>query len=135
MNNYVSPYWREINCLRPICPFVHHKNCTPRSSDNLIGEFLQNLHACLLPYLESNIKQCNPTPEFSWHPTKIYGPKIFMLTKIKPEYSNILYNTTHFLCPLVCWIRQVPLYNILRGPFLRCYCVFDLEYFIKMGRG
>jgi hypothetical protein len=38
-------------------------------------------------------------PEFSdilWHPTKIYGSKVFLLTKIKPEYSNILYNRTYF---------------------------------------
>ena len=40
----------------------------------------------------------------------MYGPKVFLLTKIKPEYSNILYNPTHFPGPLVCRIRQVPLY-------------------------
>jgi hypothetical protein len=45
-----------------------------------------------------------------WHPTKIYGPKVFLLTIIKPEYSDILYNPTHFPGPLMCWIRQVPLY-------------------------
>jgi hypothetical protein len=42
---------------------------------------------------------CNPTPEFSdilWHPTNIYGPKVFLLTKIKPEYPEILYNPPHF---------------------------------------
>ena len=44
-----------------------------------------------------------------WHPTKIYGPKVFLLSKIKPEYSDILYNPTHFLGPLVCPIRQVPM--------------------------
>jgi len=57
---------------------------------------------------------CNLTPDYSdilwWHPTKIYGPKVFLLTKIKPEYSDILYNPTHFPGPLVCQIRQVPLY-------------------------
>ena len=37
------------------------------------------------------------------------GPKVFLSTKIKPEYSNILYNLTHFPGPLVCQIRQVPL--------------------------
>ena len=41
---------------------------------------------------------------------KIYGPKVFLLTKIKPEYSDILYNPTHFPGPLQCRIRQVPLY-------------------------
>ena len=53
---------------------------------------------------------CNPTPEFSdilWHPTKIYGPKVFLFIKIKPEYSDILYNLTLFPGPLVRRIRQV----------------------------
>ena len=45
------------------------------------------------------------------HMTKIKGPKVFRLTKIKAEYSDILYNPTHFPGPLVCRIRQVPLYN------------------------
>jgi hypothetical protein len=45
-----------------------------------------------------------------WLLTKNYGPKEFMLTKVRPEYSNILYNSTHLPGPLVCWIRQVPLY-------------------------
>jgi hypothetical protein len=35
-------------------------------------------------------------------------PKVFLLTKIKPEYSDILYNLTHFPGSLVCPIRQVP---------------------------
>jgi len=47
-----------------------------------------------------------------WHPTKIYGPKVFLLTKIKPEYSDILYNPTHLFSPLVCQIKQVRLYII-----------------------
>ena len=42
-----------------------------------------------------------------WHRTNIYGPKVFLLTKIKPEYSDILYNPTHFPGPLVCRIIQV----------------------------
>ena len=65
-------------------------------------------------------KLCNPTPEFSdimWHSTKVYGPKVFLLTKIKPERSDILYNPTHFPSPLVCRIRQIPLY-IYRYIFL-----------------
>ena len=44
-------------------------------------------------------------------PTKIYSPKLFLLTKINTEYSDILYNPTHFPGPLVCQIRQVPLYK------------------------
>jgi hypothetical protein len=51
-----------------------------------------------------------PTPEFS--DTKNFDPKVFLLTKIKPEYSDILYNLTHFPGPLVCQIRQVPLYKV-----------------------
>jgi hypothetical protein len=42
-----------------------------------------------------------------WYPTKIYGPKVFLLSEIKPEYSDILYNPTYFPVPLVCRIRQV----------------------------
>jgi hypothetical protein len=62
-------------------------------------------------YMQWNL--CNPTSEFSdilWHMKKIYGPKAFLLTKIKPEYSDILYNPTYFPGPSVCRIRQVPLY-------------------------
>jgi hypothetical protein len=49
---------------------------------------------------------CNPTPEFYNILTKIYGPKVFLLTKIKPEYSDILYDATYFPVFLVCRIRQ-----------------------------
>jgi hypothetical protein len=59
------------------------------------------------------------TPEFSniwWHPTKIYGPKVFLLTKIKPEYSDILYNPTHFPGPLADCSTVYSLWNI---PFNR----------------
>jgi hypothetical protein len=40
-------------------------------------------------------------PTSLWHPTKIYGPKVFLLTNIKPEYSDILYNPTYFPGPFV----------------------------------
>ena len=36
---------------------------------------------------------------------KKLGSKEFLLTKIKPEYSDILYNPTHFSGSLVCWIK------------------------------
>jgi hypothetical protein len=39
--------------------------------------------------------------------------KYFCLPKIKPEYSDILYNPTHFPAPLVCMIRQDPRYYLL----------------------
>jgi hypothetical protein len=35
----------------------------------------------------------------------MYGRKIFLLTKIKPEYSYIVYNPTHFPALLVCRIK------------------------------
>jgi hypothetical protein len=47
--------------------------------------------------------------EFSdilWHPTKIYSPKVFLLTKINPENYSILYNLTHFPGPLV-WVKKI----------------------------
>ena len=71
-------------------------------------------------YIQWNL--CNSTPEISdilWHPTKMYGPKVFLLIKIKPEYSDILYNPTHFPGPLVCWIRQVPLYYYFLNLFVK----------------
>ena len=51
---------------------------------------------------------CNPTT--CDIPTNMYGPKVFLLAQIKPEYSDILYNQTHFPGPLMCRIIQVPLY-------------------------
>ena len=45
-------------------------------------------------------------------PAKIYGPKVFLLSKIKPEYSNILHNPTHIPDPLVCRIGQLLLYLV-----------------------
>jgi hypothetical protein len=66
-------------------------------------------------------KQCRKTFNHSrfhliiiqWNlcnPTNMYGPKVFLLAQIKPEYSDILYNQTHFPGPLMCRIIQVPLY-------------------------
>ena len=43
-------------------------------------------------------------------PTRSYGPIVFLLTEIKPEYSDMLYNPTHFSGSLVYWIRKTPLY-------------------------
>jgi hypothetical protein len=64
-----------------------------------------------------------------WHPVtsdKIYGPKVFLLTKIKPEYSYILYNPTHFPGSLVFWIWQVPLY-----PFLSFFVISCLNHLVE----
>ena len=71
------------------------------------------INCSMTDIIQVQLNLCNHTPEFSdilWHPTKIYGPKVFLLTKIKPEYSDILYNLTHFLGPLVCRIIQILLY-------------------------
>jgi hypothetical protein len=70
---------------------------------------------------------CNPTPEFTdilLHRTKIYGPKVFLLNKVKPEYCDILYNPTDFPGPLVCRIRLVPLYYHLSycNQYIYCLC-------------
>ena len=45
-----------------------------------------------------------------WHETKIHGPKVFLLTKVKAEYSDMMYNRTHFSGHVVFQIREVPLY-------------------------
>jgi hypothetical protein len=42
---------------------------------------------------------------------KNFGPKVFILTKIKPD---ILYNLKHFPDPLVCRISKVSLYIEMR---------------------
>ena len=72
-----------------------------------------------------------PLPDILWHLTTIYGPKVFLLTKIKPEYSEILYNQTHFPGPFVCWIRQVPLYIFFTFPtyqYLHFFFLFISTY-------
>ena len=72
---------------------------------------------------------CNPTPEISdilWHLTKIYSPKVVLLSKIKPEYSDILHNQTHFPRPLMRQIRQVPLYKVTVK--MRQYIFFNFKF-------
>jgi hypothetical protein len=66
-----------------------------------------------------------------FNPTHFPDPKVFLSTKIKPEYSNILYNPTHFPGPLVCRIGQVPLYLPVPTLLLCCHilhviCTVDL---------
>ena len=67
--------------------------------------------------------------------TKIYGPKVFLLIKIKPEYSDILYNPTHFPGPLECRIRQVLTSCTIRHISLVPWCVgldrFHCSYFLS----
>jgi hypothetical protein len=47
-----------------------------------------------------------------------------MLSNIKHEYSDILWNPTHFPGPLVCQMRQVPLYNqTFRMPHMSMFYV------------
>jgi hypothetical protein len=52
-----------------ICPNVNHKSIVG-SSLTITVELVQS--------------------DILWHPIKLYGPKVFPLTKIKPEYSGIL---------------------------------------------
>ena len=61
--------------------------------------------------------------DIPWHPTKMYGPKVFLLIKIRPEYSDILYNQTHFPGLLVCQIRQVLTSCTIRHISLVPWCV------------
>ena len=56
--------------------------------------------------------------------------KVFLLTKIKPEYSDILYNLTHFPGPLMCLIRQVLLYMLKQPTSTIGYCP-NLLYMLK----
>jgi hypothetical protein len=68
-------------------------------------------------YLGQWLYTLEPEQSDTWvfrHPVtsdKNVWSQISLLTKIKPEYSDILYNPTHFPGPLVCQIRQVPLYK------------------------
>jgi len=52
-----------------------------------------------------------------------YFGKVFLLTKIKPEYFYILYNPTHFSGPLVCGIKQVLTSCTIRHISLVPWCV------------
>jgi hypothetical protein len=56
---------------------------------------------------------CNPTPQFSDIRQKIYDPKEFLWTKIKPEYCNILCNPTYLGTWEICTVKSI-LYT--KGP-------------------
>ena len=91
--------------------YVDVPNAVEGSNLNIV--YLTFIFKNLEPVFYVQWNLCNLTPEFFilWHPIKIYDPKVFLLTKIKHEYFHILYNPTYFLGPLVCQIRQVPLYH------------------------
>jgi hypothetical protein len=93
-------------CLK--CRNCGFKTCMGQIKDYIIDICYFCAKHILLRSMGKNVffhvqwKLCNMTPEFSnilWHPTKIYGPKVFLLTKIKPDYSDILYNQTYFPGP------------------------------------
>jgi len=102
----------------------------------LCCQFLWVVHFWLyvrysLTFIEVQWNLCNMTPEFSdilWHPTKLNGPKVFLFTKIKPEYSYNLDNQTHFPDPLVFLIRQVLTTCTIRHISLVSWC-FWLDKF------
>jgi hypothetical protein len=50
---------------------------------------------------------------------QFYGPKVFMLTKIKPEYSDILYHPTHSLVP---WYVGLDRFH--------CICLNELKFYL-----
>ena len=67
-----------------------------------------------------------------WHPTKMYGPKVYMFIKIKPD---ILCNQTHFTGPLVCRIKTVSTVSsyIVRTCFLYYYTATEhCKYWLKI---
>ena len=93
-------------CLK--CRNCGFKTCMGQIKDYIIDICYFCAKHILLRSMGKNVffhvqwNLCNMTPEFSdilWHPTKIYGPKVFLLTKIKPDYSDILYNQTYFPGP------------------------------------
>ena len=66
-------------------------------------------------YVTYTVELVQSDTEVFRHHVKIYGPKVFLLlTKIKPEYTGILYALIHFPGPLVSRIRQVPQYCCIR---------------------
>jgi hypothetical protein len=70
-------------------------------------DFVTNMHLSYMIYSGTWVY------DMMWPPKKMYGPRLVLLTEIKPEYSDILYKPTHFPGLLVCQIRQVPLYLFL----------------------
>jgi hypothetical protein len=62
--------------------------------------------------------------------TKNYDPKVFLLTKIKPEYSYILYNLTHFPGSLVWRIRQVLLSSTVIGINVKAKILLDHNFLL-----
>ena len=96
-----------------------------------IGSYKSNYHM-ITTTLFINKKFCtffitqratDPTPQYSWNTVELVqsatsvfrhpvtsDKKLFLLTKIRPEHLDILYNPTHFPGPLVCQIREDPLY-------------------------
>ena len=61
-----------------------------------------------------------------WHPVtsnKNLWTHSISVAKINPEYSDILYNLSHFPGPLVCRIRQVPLYIDVPGEVMQVKCM------------
>jgi len=85
--------------------WILSKNVASWENRKLHNPLLEVCDHCVKTY---TVNLCNPTPEFSdilWHQVNIYGPKVFLLAKIKPECSDILYNPTYFPGPLVSFWR------------------------------
>ena len=76
-------------------PFLTITLHEPGTRKDLLGPRLNNTEVYVTLYLYIKYIQCNlcnPTPQFSyilWHRTKIYGPKVLLLTKTKPTSCTI----------------------------------------------
>jgi hypothetical protein len=116
---------------------LFHRNESKTSILNIMYYiFWFNVKFCQILVYTVELVQSHLTPVFSdilWHPTKIYGLKVFLLTKIKPVYSDIPYNLTHFSCPLVCQIRQVPLY-IYFSMWMKIILSMEAEFCAKSNK-
>ena len=68
------------------------------------------------------------------HPTKIYGPKVFLLSKINLSIPTSCTICNNFVCLLAYyWMEnRKSLQHFYQTLFWRKLFPFDLEYFIKM---
>jgi hypothetical protein len=105
--------WLLISPFRIDCTGCQKLSNPTHQGTREMFQIVQDVRTCLIRHTKRPGKcfrlyrMSEPVSDFLWHPTKIYDPKVLLLAEIKPQYSNILYNLTHFSGPLVCRIRQV----------------------------
>ena len=113
-----SLYWQ--NKVETVLFYIYSRTCAIRhlsfQQDSRTCairhlSFQQDSRTCAIRHLSFQQDSRTCAIRDTWvfqHPVtsdKIDGSKEFLLTKIKPEYSDILYNPTHFPGPLVCRIK------------------------------